>query len=100
MKNFLRAVRCAWPYRGRLIVSILCALCAAVLWSLNFTAITPVLTILMEKQSLQQWVDRKITDSQKSIEGWQVEVDGLTKKEQLLEQEPASGSVDQQKRDL
>src|SRR5207244_413391 len=29
MRNFLRAVRCAWPYRNRLILSIAAALAAA-----------------------------------------------------------------------
>src|SRR5439155_12318415 len=29
MKNFLRALRYAWPYRGRLIFSVICAVMAA-----------------------------------------------------------------------
>src|ERR1700716_2611934 len=57
MKNFLRALRFAWPYRGRLLLSCVAAILAAVFWSLNFTAIYPVLKILGSEKNLQQWVD-------------------------------------------
>src|SRR5438477_468277 len=46
MKNFLRALRCAWPYRVRLGVSVVCAILAAIFWGLNFTAIYPVLKVI------------------------------------------------------
>ena len=60
MKNFIRALRFAWPYRFRLAVSIFCALLAAGLWSLNFTAIYPILKIFGTGQNLQAWVDSAI----------------------------------------
>ena len=53
MKNFLRTLRFAWPYRRRLVISIGCALFAAALWSLNFTAIYPILKIFTTGQNLQ-----------------------------------------------
>jgi subfamily B ATP-binding cassette protein MsbA len=65
MKNFLRALRFAWPYRFRLSVSIVCALLAAALWSLNFTAIYPILKIFGTGQNLQAWVDSAIDKCQK-----------------------------------
>jgi ATP-binding cassette subfamily B protein/subfamily B ATP-binding cassette protein MsbA len=57
MKNFLRTLRHAWPYRRRLVLSVTCAVLAAVLWGLNFTSIYPVLKLLHTGQSPQQWVD-------------------------------------------
>jgi ATP-binding cassette, subfamily B, bacterial MsbA len=62
MKNFIRALRYAWPNRRRLGMSILCALLAAALWSLNFTAIYPILTIFGSgpNENLQSWVDTSI----------------------------------------
>ena len=60
MKNFLRALRFVWPYRGRLILSLGCALIVALLWGANFTAIYPILKILREGQNLQGWVDSQI----------------------------------------
>src|SRR5437762_3507920 len=68
MKNFVRALRFSWPYRGRLLISLLCALLAAVFWSLNFTAITPVLTILTKQENLQEWIERQIDETQKIID--------------------------------
>jgi ATP-binding cassette subfamily B protein/subfamily B ATP-binding cassette protein MsbA len=62
MKNFLRGLRCSWPYRGRLAMSLVCAVIAAVLWGSTFTAVSPVLRILGSKGNLQSWVDDKISD--------------------------------------
>jgi ATP-binding cassette subfamily B protein/subfamily B ATP-binding cassette protein MsbA len=60
MKNFLRAVKFALRYRGRLATSLVCALIAAALWGLTFPAVYPVLQILGEKKSLQEWVNGRI----------------------------------------
>jgi subfamily B ATP-binding cassette protein MsbA len=65
MKNFLRALRFAWPYRFRLGASILCALMAAALWSLNFTAIYPILKIFGTGQNLQAWANGAIEKCEK-----------------------------------
>src|SRR5260370_36298714 len=62
MKNFLRGLRCAWPYRGRLAMSFVCALIAAILWGSTFTAVSPVLKILDSKKNLQAWVEDKISE--------------------------------------
>src|ERR1019366_4275623 len=63
MKNFIRALKFAWPYRTRLILSIVCAVFAAALWSLNFTAIYPILKIFgTDHPTLQAWVDSSIRE--------------------------------------
>jgi ATP-binding cassette, subfamily B, bacterial MsbA len=67
MRNFLRILRYSWPYRYRLLASILCALMVACLWSLNLSAIYPVLKILSTGQNLQQWVDGEIDNHQKQL---------------------------------
>jgi ATP-binding cassette subfamily B protein/subfamily B ATP-binding cassette protein MsbA len=59
MKNFLRSLRCSFPYRYRLILSIICALLAAGFWSVNFLAIHPVLKLL-GGESLAGSVDKDI----------------------------------------
>ncbi|MBV9123355.1 MAG: hypothetical protein JO112_08360, partial [Planctomycetes bacterium] len=94
MKNFLRAVKYAWPYRRRLILSIVCAFIAAILWSLNFTALYPILTILVNKQSLQEWVDGRIASLQKDIDGWHTEVEGYARQYKELQTQPASPVFD------
>jgi subfamily B ATP-binding cassette protein MsbA len=99
MKNFLRALRFAWPYRWRLLLSFVCAVLAAIFWSLNFTAIYPVLKIIGSDQNLQQWVDESI----KRIETTQIpplqnEVDELLKKADQLENDPPSKKRNEMKR--
>lgn len=64
MKNFLRSLRYSWTYRTRLVLSIVCAVVVAILWSLNLTAIYPVLKVLTNDTTLQQWVDDRIDKSQ------------------------------------
>ncbi len=67
MRNFLRALRFAWPHRYRLAASIGFALLAATLWSLNFTAIYPILKIFGSGDNLQSWVDKSIDKCEEQI---------------------------------
>src|SRR5229473_8080827 len=71
MKNFLRALRCAWPYRSRLVLSIVCAMIAAIFWGLTLGAIYPVLQGLGKEQSLHVWAEMKISDTEEDIKGIQ-----------------------------
>src|SRR4051794_15978946 len=99
MKNFLRALRHAWPYRRRLIISALAALFAAVLWGGNFTSIYPVLKLLHTGESMHQWVDSSIASTQKDIDCWQANVDRLSDQQKELEKQRSSKSVQKQQRD-
>src|SRR4249920_9361 len=67
MNNFRRAIKLALRYRGRLIVSLICALLAAALWSLNIAAIYPVLQVVEKKKNLQEWSDGKLSDLNQQI---------------------------------
>jgi ATP-binding cassette subfamily B protein/subfamily B ATP-binding cassette protein MsbA len=60
MKNFLRALRFALPYRKRLVVSLVCALFAAAFWSVTFLAIDPILKILRHEKSLNEIIAAEI----------------------------------------
>ena len=60
MKNFFRVLRASWKYRKQLIISIFCAFIAATFWGLNLTIIYPVLEILGNNQTLEQYVDTEI----------------------------------------
>jgi len=75
MKNFLRAVKFALRYRGRLIISVLCALVAAAIWGMTFSAVYPVLKLMETKQSLQVWVDGRIAEIDKDIAGKETDKD-------------------------
>lgn len=77
--NFLRVLKFAWPYRFRFVLSVVCALIVALFWSLNLSAIYPVLQIIGNNKNLQQWVDDEIAVHQKELD----RVDRLEKLAQL-----------------
>ncbi len=81
MKNFLRALKCCWPYRRLLLVSVVCAALAAIFWGLNFTAIYPVLKILGSQQNLQEWVQERIDDAERRTALLQAEEAKLDKED-------------------
>lgn len=104
MKNFLRALRHALPYRPRLVLSILAALCAAVFWGANFSSIYPVLTLLQGEESPHVWVDRHIEEIEKTVKQHQDEIKKRTaeldQRKLELEKKGPSLFVDQQIRDI
>jgi ATP-binding cassette subfamily B protein/subfamily B ATP-binding cassette protein MsbA len=109
MKNFLRALRYCWPYRHRLLASVFCALLAALLWGMNFTAIYPVLKILGGEPNLQAWAGSRIEDAQRRIDGdpqkgdaggLQAEVDSLNTENKQLDNLPAGDWKEHQTREL
>lgn len=79
MRYFLRTLKLAWNYRVRLVVSLVCALFAAVFWSLNFTAIYPILKVLSSDQNLQQWCDVTIKNLQPKIDDLRQDIDNRVK---------------------
>src|SRR4051794_9483854 len=100
MKNFLRALRHAWPYRRRLILSVCCAGWAAVLWGLNFTSIYPVLKLLHTEQSPHQWVDERIAGTGRDVEDLEGQIDRLNERQKELERKAPSRDVEKEKRDI
>lgn len=68
MKNFLRALRFAWPYRWRFFASVICAVIVAILWGANLSAIYPVLNILGSSLNLHEWVDQQIARYSRDVE--------------------------------
>lgn len=68
MRHFFWVLKHAWPYRYRLIASVVCALLVAALWSLNLSAIYPVLKVISTDKNLQQWVDDEIEENQKKFD--------------------------------
>jgi ATP-binding cassette, subfamily B, bacterial MsbA len=88
MKNFLRALKYVYPYRRLLALSICCALMAAVLWGLNFTAVYPVLKLLTTGQSLQVWIDESIKRQEEVVEKLEKEAAKHSSKEEELKNWP------------
>src|ERR1017187_1283220 len=101
MKNFLRALRFAYPNRFRLGISFGCALFAAALWSLNFTAIYPILKIFGTGQNLQTWVNGAIKETQeKQIDPAKKRMDELHEELIAVKKEPEGHPKDTKERKL
>jgi ATP-binding cassette, subfamily B, bacterial MsbA len=91
MRNFLRALRFAARYKGRIIISILCAFVAGGLWGLNFSVVYPVLELLDKRdKNLQQWADAKIAAAEEDIVGRDNKVEKLEAEKAKLQTEPQS----------
>src|SRR4051794_32237769 len=100
MKNFLRSLRYAWPYRGRLFVSVICAAFAALLWGLTFTGLKPFLEILSEDQNLAQLAASKCDALAERIGNLTDQRELLLKEADGLRALPASPNRDKRVRDL
>ncbi|MDB5294192.1 MAG: msbA, partial [Phycisphaerales bacterium] len=61
-RDFWRAMAFVWPYRRTIAVSVVCAFFVGLAISGSLTAITPVLRVLLSKQTVQQWVDGVIAE--------------------------------------
>jgi len=68
MRNFIRVLRFSWAYKSRLIVSAIAAGFVALFWSLNLSAVYPVLQILSTDKNLHSWVDEQISLYEKRAE--------------------------------
>ncbi len=99
MKNFLRALRHAWPYRGRLLLSVLCAIAAAVFWGLNFTSIYPVLKLLNTDKTPLEWVEDRIKLYDAERQACETELGKLKKSEKELTEKRAASIEDGRLRD-
>jgi subfamily B ATP-binding cassette protein MsbA len=102
MKNFLRGLRCTWPYRRRLILSVIFALLAAGLWGLNLSVIYPVLKLLEDKDN-KTWPELVEIEIDKLQAQYRTEFSNLDKhheKHRGLEQWPESKERDKEERQL
>lgn len=90
MRNFRRSIGFSWPYRRQFVASVVCALIVAILWSVNLSAIFPVLKILSTKKNLHQWVDEEIAKHQEERDKRKFEVEKLNWALQDLERQPST----------
>jgi ATP-binding cassette, subfamily B, bacterial MsbA len=88
MNNFRRAIKLALRHRGRLAVSLVCALIAAALWGINIGALYPVLQLVDKKKNLQDWVDTKLADVSHDIAVREKELDDLAARKRKIEAWP------------
>ncbi|HUG69352.1 MAG TPA: ABC transporter ATP-binding protein [Pirellulaceae bacterium] len=91
MKSFARAIGLAVRNRPTLLGVIFTSLAVGVLWGANIGVVYPFVEVVFEGQTLQQWIDREIQDSEKRVAELAAEnaalresLPGLAKDEQRL----------------
>ena len=81
MQNLFRIGNYAWPYRRRVVLSVLCALFVSLFWSLNLSITFPIVRVLFEGDDLHANVDREIAELKTEIQGYQSVLAGLAESE-------------------
>jgi subfamily B ATP-binding cassette protein MsbA len=66
-REFWRAARFLRPYRGLVMISIVCAVLVAFIMTSGLGAMLPLLKVLIEGDTVQAWVDRTIVESKYNI---------------------------------
>ncbi len=100
MRNFIRVLRLSMAYKGRILISFLCALVAAVLWGTNFSAVYPILELLGSKQNLQQWIDSKQAAVEIEIDARERELAEIKKREANVDSMPAGPEKEEAEREV
>jgi ATP-binding cassette subfamily B protein/subfamily B ATP-binding cassette protein MsbA len=83
-----------------LLASIACALVAAGLWGISFTAVAPVLRILGERENLQAWFRDLIKETEAHIADFKADREGADRDFEALKDQPPSDFRDKRKRDV
>jgi len=68
MNNFARSLRLALNYYWTVAASALCALIVAALWGANIGVLYPLVEVVGLNQSLGQWVDKAISESEQLVD--------------------------------
>eukprot|EP00913_Durusdinium_trenchii_P022841 g21445.t1 len=68
VNNFSRILPFVWPHRRKVYLSFLFAGLVALFWSVNLSVAFPVVKVLLQGESLEQYVGREISDAEKEIE--------------------------------
>ena len=80
MKNLGRALRMALRYRISIIGSVICSAFVALMWGANLGAVYPFIEVVMRNQSLHDWADGRIDDSEKMIAEAEAKIQTLANK--------------------
>ena len=59
MKSFKRIAKYVWPQWPRIVVVVLAAIIVTTLLSLSFMTVIPLLKVMMGREGLHGWIDRK-----------------------------------------
>ncbi|MBN2578672.1 MAG: ABC transporter ATP-binding protein [Pirellulales bacterium] len=65
--NFLKVVRMALRYRWTFAAAVACALIVGALWGANIGALFPVVEVVTQGDSMQQWIGGQVTQAERIL---------------------------------
>src|SRR5262245_63438904 len=77
MANFFRVLRLVLRYKWTLAASSFTAIVVGLLWGSNIGGAFPVLAVIAQNKSLQQWIDGEIESAQTRIQELETESNDL-----------------------
>lgn len=80
MKNFQRVLRLALKHRLNVLGCVVSAICVAILWAANLSAVFPVVDVIMTDRALPEWVDDQLAQHEEQVAVHQAEIESLEKK--------------------
>ncbi|MDO5552126.1 MAG: ABC transporter ATP-binding protein [Planctomycetia bacterium] len=69
MTNLLRALKVTFRHKLTIFLSLFCAICLALCWGGNITAVYPLVQISFQGETVGQWLDKKVQESENILEG-------------------------------
>ncbi len=103
MKNFRRALKIALVHRVNMAACVLTSLVIAVLWGGNLTAVFPVVDVIMNDQSLPQWIDQKIAESDREVsedDRWLAQLEKLRSKDTAAAKRQIAAEIEHRQAEL
>lgn len=71
VNSFARILHYVWPYRKRLVLSFFFAILVALLWGANLSVAFPVIKVLLQGESLKEYVQKEINAKEEDIQNKQ-----------------------------
>jgi ATP-binding cassette subfamily B protein/subfamily B ATP-binding cassette protein MsbA len=103
MNNFARALKTALTHRYTVVGCVCTSLVIAVLWGGSLTAVFWVVDVVMNDQSVPDWVDQKITESEREVADasrWLAQLNELQASDADKVQQRLRAEIEHRKKDL
>lgn len=68
MRSFLKAIRENARLTPYIVLATICSMGIALLWGGNITALYPVIEITLKNESIQEWLEKQVTNAENELE--------------------------------
>lgn len=89
MNNFSRIAVFVWPYRWRVILSVVCAIMISLLWAGNLSSTMPIVRVLFDDQNMQDYIGGEIAQTKAAIDQRTLAIEQYSIDEHYEEREKA-----------